>query len=164
MSKTNFIRISINYFSKVIAFLIAAFGHPLYLFVAFFTGMSFGWYKTVSVNVTKVYPILFIVSLILIALLRYMIFCVIFTRISTDKLFLFNKFLKINLVSLPGLLIFFLLIGDVEGNVFGFIIFPLILIFGIIITPLIFILTVRFRGNLLEQKIINNTDREEMYD
>lgn len=139
---------------RVFGLIIISLSHPFYLLLAYLVAVRLKLFNEIATNVIVIHCVPFILMLMMITIIRYFIFCFLQRKIGLNHSNLINYFVKINLWSLPGVVIFIVLILPVEGNILGMVIVPIAVILGIIISPIIF-----FKSIFLFKKLNNATTR-----
>ena len=112
-------------------------GHPVGQIIGYFYAMDMGIYRTVETNVKEV-PVQFLAFMcILFGLVRLLGFWI-FTRRYQRLPAIIRGFALANLPALFGSLTFYLLTQELEGNIVGFIVAPLMIGAVFILVPWIF--------------------------
>ncbi len=126
----------ISFWWVVIAF-VSMLGHPVGQIIGYFCAMDMGIYRSVETNVTEV-PAQFLAFMcILFGLVRFLVFWL-FTRGYRPLSLIIKGFGITNLPGLLGLFTFYLLTQELEGNIVGFFIAPLMIGSVMVLGPWIF--------------------------
>jgi hypothetical protein len=115
----------ISFWWVVIAF-VSMLGHPVGQIIGYLCAMDMGIYRSVETNVTEV-PAQFLAFMcILFGLVRFLVFWL-FTRGYRPFSRIIKGFGLTNLPGLLGLFTFYLLTQELEGNIVGFFVAPLMI-------------------------------------
>ncbi|MEO9964649.1 MAG: hypothetical protein ABJF11_02600 [Reichenbachiella sp.] len=115
----------------------AIFGHPFYNVLAYLICTGQGWYIDTSTNVTLINMPIYVVSLLLIFVLRFAYHrWKLASKIKMNFWFSLEVFAQRKAFQTIGLLTFLMWAGEVEGNIAGFIYFPITILLGTIISIL----------------------------
>ncbi|MCV9388707.1 hypothetical protein [Reichenbachiella ulvae] len=111
--------------------LAAIFGNPVYNVVAYYVCIELGYYQDLSTNVVQVNLGFFILVLLILFALRYVIYRIVYVVKLKDQMttwFFLEAFAERHKFQLISLATFFMWISEVEGNVAGFIYFPITIV------------------------------------
>jgi len=123
----------------IILLLLSIFGNPFYQMVAYIICSELGLTVKKGTNVYQVYLSAFLVILLLIFIIRVVFYSTLFKRIEFNSwtegkgsfLYIFARQHAIQAI---GFFTFFLWISELEGNIIGFLLFPLTLLAGSVVS------------------------------
>lgn len=128
-----------NQFKYAFFLSLSIIGNPFYQMMSYIICSELDLGASKGTNVYQVNPLAFIFILVLVFFIRLLIYSLIFT--SKEYPFSVkgpNSFLYIfserHLFHVIGLLSFFIWLSPLEGNIIGFIVFPLTIILGLVVS------------------------------
>ena len=143
-----------NQLKYVFYLFVSIVGNPLYQMISYFICNDFGFGVSTSTNVYQVNLIAFIVILVFIFLARLLIYFFIFSpkgypfSVKGNNSFLYI-FSERHLFQIIGLLSLKIWVSPLEGNIIGFIVFPLTILLGLIVSIITFIRLLRMKKILI---------------
>jgi hypothetical protein len=132
-----------NQLKYVFFLLVSIVGNPFYQMISYIICSELGFGASKGANVYQVNLFAFIVILVFIFLARLLIYAIIFSpkeypfSVEGNNSFLYI-FSERHFFQVIGLLSFFIWLSPLEGNIIGFILFPLTIILGLIVSTITF--------------------------
>jgi len=135
--------ISMNQLKYVFFLLVSIVGNPFYQMISYIICSELGFGASKGTNVYQANLFAFILILVFIFLARLLIYALVFSSkeypfsVEGNNSFLYI-FSERHLFQAIGLLSFFIWLSPLEGNIIGFILFPLTVILGLIVSIITF--------------------------
>lgn len=130
-------------------------GNPFYNVVAFYLCDMLGYAWSPSTNVTQVNVVVFALILFGIFLIRYVVYRLIFVFKLKDQMttpFFFEVFMERHKFQIISSATFFMWAGEVEGNIAGFLYFPVSAVLFLSIGVITFFRLFRMQKHLDKKK------------
>jgi hypothetical protein len=134
-------------------------GNPFYQMISYLVCSELDFGASKGTNVYQVNIFAFIVILVFIFLVRLLIYAIVFSpkeypfSVEGQNSFLYI-FSERHLFQVIGLVSFFIWLSPLEGNIIGFILFPLTIILGLIVS------TITFNRLLKTKKILITKNKQ----
>lgn len=139
-----------------ILWLVAAiFGNPFYNMVGYLLLANFGFSDSVGINAEQVNLGMFILLLLIVFALRYVIYRLIYlkkSRFIMNTPYFIETFMERHRWQVISLVTFLMWSSEVEGNIAGFIYFPVTIVMILTVSVVTFVKFIRWDKNL-EKKI-----------
>ncbi|PIB33943.1 hypothetical protein BFP72_00090 [Reichenbachiella sp. 5M10] len=122
---------------SILWLLVAIFGNPVYNVMAYGICHALGYYTDLSTNVTQVVVGQYVLILLIVFGLRYVVYRVIYVIRLKDQMttvFFLEAFAERHKYQWISLITFFMWASEVEGNIAGFIFFPVTLLMTLTVT------------------------------
>jgi len=132
-------------------------GNPFYQMISYIICSELGFGASKETNVYQVNLFAFIIILIFFFLARLLIYAIIFSSkeypfsVEGNNSFLYI-FAERHLFQAIGLLSFLIWISPLEGNIIGFIVFPLTILLGLIVSLITLIRLLKMKKILITKK------------
>jgi hypothetical protein len=132
-----------NQLKYVFFLFVSIVGNPFYQMISYISCSELGFGASKGTNVFQVNIVAFILILVFIFLARLLIYTIVFSpkeypfSVKGNNSFLYI-FSERHFFQMIGLLSFFIWLSPLEGNIIGFILFPLTIILGLIVSIITF--------------------------